>query len=193
MAERYHKLSLIRVSPDRFRGGRVGIWKCDCGTEKAIPFGRVRSGQAKSCGCLRLKHGLASRSSDRSAEYVAWQAMRARCAATKGRDYDAYAARDIGVCERWSEFNNFLNDMGEKPTPSHSLGRINNDLGYGPGNCRWETPTQQLRNTRKSMIWKIKGEVFESCRDAAEHFSVDHRTVRYWVKTRGDCDAIARY
>lgn len=188
MTERYNMLELVEVLPRRHRNGRVGLWRCDCGTIKEIPFVNVRGGTAKSCGCLRSKHGATG-----TPEYVAWNAMRARCAATKGRDFESYAARGIAVCERWNSFENFLADMGPKPSPSHSLGRRDNDIGYEPGNCRWETPTEQARNTRVSKVWSIKGETFDSCRAAAAHFGVDHKTIRYWIKTKEDCHAEPRY
>lgn len=191
---RYNRLELIRELPERRRGAVVGLWKCDCGNEKTAVVSVVRAGQLKSCGCLRTKHGFACRSAARSAEYVAWQAMNNRCRATEGRDYEAYGARGIGVCERWSDFENFLSDMGPRPTPCHSVGREDNDKGYGPGNCRWETPTQQQRNQRRSVIWHIKGQRFESSREAAAHFRVDPKTIGYWVKTKkDDCYAIPKY
>jgi hypothetical protein len=188
MSERYGQLTLIRVLDRRERGGRVGLWRCDCGTEKEIPFVRVKGGSSKSCGCLIRTHGATG-----TPEYVAWGAMRARCSATEGPDFNSYGARGIGVCARWSSFANFLADMGPKPSSAHSLGRRDNDKGYEPSNCRWETPEQQQRNTRMSKVWNIRGETFESCRAAASHFGVDHRTIRYWVQTQEDCHATSRY
>ncbi len=188
MTERYNMLELVEVLARRERGGRVGLWLCDCGNMKELPFGRVRSGKAKSCGCLLFKHGATG-----TREYVAWYAMRARCAATEGPDFECYAARGIGICERWQTFENFLDDMGKKPSPSHSLGRLNNDLGYDPSNCRWETPAEQMRNTRASKRWTIHGLTFDSCRQAGAHFGVDSKTIRHWVKTKEDCHAQQRY
>jgi len=190
---RYGDLVLMEKLPERWRGNVVGLWKCDCGEEKRLPMARVRAGQAKSCGCKRTKHGECKRGVN-SPEYVAWIAMRARCSAKQGRDHEAYSARGISICERWASFDNFLNDMGRKPSPQHSLGRIDNNLGYSPRNCQWETPIQQQRNTRRSNRWHIKGRDFESVRAAAACFGVDHKTVRYWVKTSKDgCYAIPRY
>lgn len=184
---RYGKLTLLRELPERSRGGRVGLWQCDCGNTKALPYMRVRSGHAKSCGCLKRPHGGTG-----TPEYVAWTAMRGRCAAKSGHDFDNYASRGIGVCARWDDFSAFLADMGPKPSSDHSLGRIDNDLGYSPDNCRWETPTEQMRNTRTSMIWNVRLQ-FPSVREAADHFGVNHKTIRYWVKTKEDCNAVSRY
>lgn len=194
VGDRFNRLTFVKKLSERKRGSVAGLWICECGSEKIAAISLVRSSHLKSCGCLRTKHGFASRYRNRTPEYVAWQAMNCRCNATTGRDFEAYGARGIGVCESWACFENFLSDMGPRPSPKHSVGRINNDLGYAPDNCRWETPKQQQVNTRKSMIWHIKGHAFDSCRDAASFFGVDHKTVRYWTKTLTEtCYAVSKY
>jgi hypothetical protein len=151
-----------------------------------------------------LRHGIAevdnrtshgnSRRSGKTPEYVAWLAMKDRCSATEGRDFETYGARGIGICERWLSFDLFLEDMGPKPSPEHSLGRENNNLGYLKGNCRWETSEQQNQNTRRSMIWIINGEKYASCRAAAIAIGVDNRTIRKRVKAGVEgYSAIKRY
>jgi hypothetical protein len=77
--------------------------------------------------------------------------MKARCENPKNPKYYRYGARGITVCRRWAEsFEAFLSDMGERPSPHHSIDRINNNGNYDPGNCRWATPLQQARNTRRN-------------------------------------------
>ena len=186
-----HHLTLLALLPDRWRGNIVGLWRCRCGQEKKLPMSRVKSGNAKSCGCLRTKHGCASK--PRTTEYVAWQAMFVRCRAKTGRNYEIYAARGITVCERWNEFSAFLSDMGKKPSTKHSLDRINNARGYAPENCRWATAAQQQQNRKDSLLWDIKGKIFPSSREAGKHFGVDAHTIRYWVRERGDCHVVSKY
>ena len=79
--------------------------------------------------------------------------MRRRCRVTEGKDFNNYGKRGIKVCERWDEFANFLADMGLKPTPAHSIERIDNDGDYTPDNCKWETPKGQAQNKRHSGGW----------------------------------------
>lgn len=72
--------------------------------------------------------------------YMTWEKMRARCKSKKSPYYGT------PICERWGKFENFLADMGERPSKGHSLDRINNELGYSPENCRWATRKQQAQN-----------------------------------------------
>jgi hypothetical protein len=93
----------------------------------------------------------------RTPTYRSWQSMKLRCLKKTHNRYNYYGGRGIKLCERWLSFGNFLADMGERPAGT-SLDRINNDGDYEPGNCRWATQTQQVRNSSNAKPITIDGE-----------------------------------
>lgn len=97
---------------------------------------------------VRIMHDVNNLS--RSPMYKTWEAMLRRCHDPKNRAYKHYGARGIKVTERWHDFNVFYAEVGDKPSQNHSLDRIDNNGGYGPGNVRWATPAQQAQNRRMS-------------------------------------------
>jgi hypothetical protein len=87
------------------------------------------------------------------AEYDVWNAMKQRCHNSKSSGFSKYGARGIAVCEEWrASFESFYRDMGPRPTPQHSIDRIDNQKGYAPENCCWATITQQANNKRATIL-----------------------------------------
>ena len=131
-----------------------------------------------------------------SPTYESWQAMLARCRYTGRDNADRYAGKGITVCESWSDFNNFLSDMGERPD-GKTLDRKDSNKGYGPENCRWATPTEQARNTRKNVLtFETAVEVAKlrlsgvSCPSIAKQFGISESLPREIVKGRCWKDAL---
>lgn len=161
-------MSLIKYVPG-VRVGRLLILsrvgtaitcRCDCGSETIVFVSNLARRHTTSCGCLRTettvarstRHGFAGRGRH-TPTYQAWCGMIKRCENPESKDWPNYGGRGIAVCERWrQDFQNFLTDMGERPSPSHSLDRIKNELGYEPGNVRWATRQEQNSNTRRNRL-----------------------------------------
>lgn len=162
------------------RPGRKPYWacECDCGNQKAIRGDHLRSGRTLSCGCVstRLrKRRMTKHGRYKSPEYVSWSSMIQRCNNPASSSYHRYGGRGITVCERWITFDNFLKDMGKRPSPKHSLDRIQNNLGYFPGNCRWATHLEQCRNRSDNLVVEYAGQ--QMClMEACERAGVSHST-----------------
>lgn len=168
---RFAKLLVLSFAGKKVVGGRsYYFWRClcDCGKIRCVMAGNLRSSQTKSCGCLikinaptwkrhlgqrRLTHGMSN-----STEYRSWSGMKSRCNNPKRTQWKHYGGRGIKVCERWELFENFLADMGAKPSQCHSIERCNNEDGYHPGNCRWATRAEQMLNRSNNRRLTFHGE-----------------------------------
>lgn len=123
------------------------------------------------------KHGLSYTS-----EYRAWQTMRLRCTVPTNPAYKDYGGRGITVCERWiNSVENFIADMGPKPSSKHELDRKDNDKGYSPDNCRWATRKVNDRNRRSNRLITYLGETH-----ALAHWCERFRIPRDTAKKRLD-------
>jgi hypothetical protein len=140
-------------------------WKveCDCGTVY-IAMAVVMKARVKLNGkyaCAACGHeAQRSKYPVNSPEYNTWHGMKARCTNENHHAWKNYGGRGIKVCERWlNSYENFYEDMGPKPSPDHSLDRIDNDADYSPENCRWATRAEQMNNTRRTTVISFRGEL----------------------------------
>jgi len=155
------------------RKSSVPYWRCicTCGAELVVRRDHLESGQlCRKCGLDKadkarlanprpVKHGLT-----KTQEYWIWAGMKSRCGNSKNPNYPNYGGRGIRVCDKWNaDFMAFLNDVGPRPSPGHSLDRIDNDLGYQPGNVKWATRSEQQNNRRANRIVEYDGRRMTLC------------------------------
>jgi hypothetical protein len=163
---------------------RKALWRCvcKCGGTTISQEGNLKTGKAKSCGCARREtcravgdrvrtHGMS-----KTTTYNVWKGMLERCHNLNSKDYHRYGGAGITVCDRWRSFENFLADMGERPE-GKSIDRINNALGYEPGNCRWATGREQNINRSISRMVTI-GDITQCISDWMTLSPVAPSTVR---------------
>lgn len=153
---RFGRLTVYRRELNSHCGHVMLACKCACGTEKIINKQSIVEGRTRSCGCLSIEistkrlttHG-ASSGGQTTPEFDAWRGMKARCLNLETPDYHNYGGRGIRVCDEWlHSFETFYRDMGDKPSSTHSLDRIDSDKDYCRTNCRWATKHTQGRNRR---------------------------------------------
>lgn len=124
---------------------RVFLCQCDCGIKKSIRMSDLTTGKTISCGCRIRKHGKRN-----SRAYVIWRGMKIRCLNPKATGYHNYGGSGVTIDERWLEFKNFYEDMGDPPD-GMTLDKdsiVSGNKIYGPGLCKWSTPAEQ--SIRKS-------------------------------------------
>jgi len=115
-----------------------------CGTKFEAKPWAGRQYCSRSCGSRKTRwsfHGLTN-----TPEHRVWRRIRRRCYSPQYHCYARYGGRGIKVCKRWEDFNNFLADMGPRPSPKHTVERIDNDGDYEPSNCKWATMAEQNKN-----------------------------------------------
>lgn len=142
---------------------------CDCGSRRDVArwdVVRKDDRRTRSCGCYHREAAAQAKTTHgrsacgvktRGSTYISWAAMVMRCTNSKFTQYKDYGGRGIMVCERWRSFENFLEDMGERPE-KHTLDRIDNNKNYSPENCRWATAREQKLNSSATRFITINGE-----------------------------------
>lgn len=142
-------------------GGAFWRCQCTCGNQVIVRTGDLKKGQ-QSCGCLgsRNKIGDNNRTHGMSGSpiYAVWSSMLHRCELPSDTNYPKYGAKGIKVCERWQKFENFLADMGPRPSSEYSIDRKESTGDYTPDNCRWATVSEQNRNKRSARMLTLNGE-----------------------------------
>lgn len=131
--------------------------RCRCGKKKFVNIANIKSGKSKSCGCkprtykTPTRHGMSN-----SSTYRSWVGLLQRCNNKRNKNFKRYGARGIKVCNRWFKFDNFLQDMGEKPK-GFTIERVNNNGNYEKQNCIWIPKSHQANNRRTCQYYYLDG------------------------------------
>lgn len=189
--ECYGRLTVLSQA-GRLHGRPAWLTQCQCGNQKVATRDDLRRGAVTSCGCFRTEkrralaaalnksHGLYGTEMHRI-----WRSMLARCQSKTHIGYRYYGGRGVKVCERWMDLNNFIADMGQRPTGA-SLDRIDPDGDYEPGNCRWATVAEQNRNKRTNVNLTLAGRT-QCAAEWARELGVTQGAIA-WRKKQGWSD-----
>ncbi len=185
--EKFGRLTVIRYNGKNKNGRAIWICNCECDLgetirkEKAISSNHLLRGDCISCGCLvkespnNLKHGMT-----KTPEYKAWTSMKDRCYNSTLNQYKDYGGRGITICDRWlNSFENFYEDMGQRPSQEYSLDRVDNNGNYCKENCRWSTRKEQGNNKRNNHILE-----YDSQRLTIAEWSIKLNIDRNLIKNR---------
>jgi hypothetical protein len=184
VGRKFGKLTVIGFVQQRY--GRTTMWRCacECGERRVVARAALTTGKTVSCGCHRKKAGINFTLVDQGGtetpqrrvpstsrpEYKNWLSMRQRC-----KTHLNYL--NVKVCDRWSSsFDNFLSDMGPKPTPDHTIDRIDPSGHYEPSNCRWATMAEQAANKRNT-TWVYVQDKRTTLAAFARLCGISHQTV----------------
>ena len=197
---RFGRLAVIGLADKRGRHQRW-LCQCDCGKQtKSFGFS-LRDGKSQSCGCIAAEKSKArwenptpemraaqsakvkkTHQKSKHPAYRVWTDMKSRCNKEGHKWFPSYGGRGVRVCERWSSFENFWDDIGHAWQKGLQLGRIDNDKGYSPENCRWETPEQQQSNKSNNVF--VDTEVGRlTMSQAARHYGISRACLGYRIRS----------
>lgn len=160
----------------RKNGRRMYRCECSCGKQSIVSYDNLVSKKQRSCGCLRKELQIKRNTTHGGAgtlEWVIWRGMRARCLYKCHPSYPWYGGKGIKVCERWSNFENFLRDMGKAPGPGYSIERKRTSGDYEPSNCYWLHRKKQNRNKSNNIRVTFQGKT-KCLADWADHFGISY-------------------
>lgn len=170
-------------------GSRLWLCVCECGTEVVKSSNELHQGLkscSRACGVSesnreRTRHGMWD-----TKVYRTWASMKDRCTNPRAAHWGRYGGRGITVCAEWAEsFEKFYADVGEPPTPKHTLDRIDNDRGYEPNNVRWATRKEQSNNLSSNTWVEYDGKRM-TWAQWAEHLGIKYNTLMTRVRDKTD-------
>lgn len=184
--QRCHRWTVVSIyGRDKYQNV-MWLCLCKCGNWGLLTSTALRKRSTHSCGCFSREqfqarsktHGEAA-VSNKTPEYRAYQHAKTRCTNPKVKHYPRYGGR--GIEFRFASYEDFLHTVGRRPTPDHSLDRIDVNGHYEKGNVRWATATEQARNTRRNRYVTIDGET-KCLAEWCVHYNIQSSTVQQRIK-----------
>ena len=190
IGRKFHHLTILSSE------GGNSMCLCDCGNVKKMGTSELTSGRCKTCGCGRPEF-FGAKGDIHHPLFRLWKGMIRRCKSKTRREFHNYGGRGIKVCDRWLVLENFVADMGPRPSPKHSVDRIDNDGNYEPSNCRWATVREQALNKRTTKRYTFRGESLTisewSDRTGISYYVLFQRiTKSKWTLERAFTEPVAR-
>ncbi len=173
---------------------RYAVFECECGSRFIGEYWSC-SHVSKSCGCLHIEALKAGKHNENripkhgkcgTKVYHAWSNIIQRCTNHRNKHFKNYGGRGINVCDEWKDsFEQFMADVGDPPTDSHAIDRIDNNSGYRPGNVRWVIKKANQRNRRNTVFIQIEG-VQVALSEVCENSGANTELVRSRLKRGWD-------
>jgi len=177
IGQRFTRLVVVE-EVDTGKRGRWWRCQCDCGQATVAITAKLRNGHKRSCGCLKDDEWLgATHGMHGTPEHGVWEGIKRRCFMPNEVAYQHYGERGITMDPRWrDDFAAFLADVGRRPSPKHTIERIDVDGHYEPGNVRWATLKEQARNKRNNRLITLRGETL-TLAEWCERFDISPKNV----------------
>ncbi len=186
VGKKLHRLTVLKwLPPDASYNQSRFVCECDCGKKDyVVRAAYVRNSAVKSCGCQKKKAGIGptnnlTHGKTYTPEYRIWSSMISRCYNKKEKSYADYGARGVVLCQEWREsFDRFYADMGPRPSPRHTIERIDPKGNYESSNCKWIPRAEQNTNKTNNVFIEFRGQ---------------KKTVAEWARVVGIKDGALRW
>lgn len=181
----FERLTVISRAPNGKNWKVRWNCECTCGNTTIAHAHSLRSGRTQSCGCLhreQITQRNITHNMTKSPEYSSWHHIIDRCCNPADKGYKNYGGRGITICDKWRKsFKAFYDYIGSRPSPKHSIDRINNDGNYEPGNIRWASKKVQANNSRHNHHITINGKT-KNIAQWAKTVGLNRGTLLYRIK-----------
>lgn len=186
--KRFGRLLVISRHGSDKRNNATWLCQCDCGNTSIVSTAGLNKGHTNSCGCIhreRMANLTKTHGQSHSKAWNSWMKAKDRCFNSKHIAFHKYGGAGISMCDRWkNSFESFYADMGDPPTSTHSLDRIDNSKGYEPENCRWASKKQQSDNSSWPRLITFRGET-KNLSEWSKSLGMDINSVRTRIKILG--------